>query len=68
MLQAPRWLFLDEATSNMDAESEQSLYRLINERLPNSTIISISHEPSLAAYHTRILEIDTVAGTLSPAG
>lgn len=68
LLQAPRWLFLDEATSNMDAESEQSLYRLINERLPNSTIISISHEPSLAAYHTRILEIDTVAGTLSPAG
>ena len=67
LLQAPKWLFLDEATSSLDPESEQQMYRLINQRLPGATIVSISHEPGLAAHHTRVLEIDPVAGTLTAA-
>ncbi len=65
LLHAPKWLFLDEATSNLDPESEQQMYRLITERLPDTTIVSISHEAALAAHHTRVLEIDPVAGTLT---
>lgn len=67
LLQQPTWLFLDEATSNLDPESEQQMYRLISERLPDVTLVSISHEPALAAHHTRVLEIDPVARTLTAA-
>lgn len=67
LLHAPKWLFMDEATSNLDPESEQQMYRLIRERLPDATLVSISHEPGLAVHHTRVLEIDPVAGRIAPA-
>jgi putative ATP-binding cassette transporter len=55
LLQKPDWLFLDEATSALDPELEAELYRLILERLPNTTLISIAHRTSLEAYHKRRL-------------
>lgn len=36
ILQRPEWLFLDEATSNMDKITEQSLYLLLEEILPTT--------------------------------
>jgi vitamin B12/bleomycin/antimicrobial peptide transport system ATP-binding/permease protein len=55
LLQKPDWLFLDEATSALDPELEAELYRLILERLPKTTLISIAHRTSLEAYHKRRL-------------
>jgi putative ATP-binding cassette transporter len=57
LLQQPAWLFLDEATSALDAASEARLYRLLKERLRNTTLISVGHRPSLAAFHDRRLEL-----------
>jgi vitamin B12/bleomycin/antimicrobial peptide transport system ATP-binding/permease protein len=51
LLIKPRWLFLDEATSNLEEASEGMLYALIVHRLPDAGLVSISHHPSLAAYH-----------------
>ena len=31
LLQQPDWLFLDEATSSLDEEAEQKLYRILQE-------------------------------------
>ncbi len=53
----PDWLFLDEATSALDTESEERLYRLVRERLPGTTIVSIGHRPTLAPFHDRRLEL-----------
>jgi len=55
LLQAPGWLFLDEATSALDEPSESALYRLLAERLPQTTVVSIGHRSSLAAFHPRRL-------------
>ena len=53
LLNQPDWLFLDEATSALDANTEQHLYRLLGERLPQTTLVSIAHQPTLAAFHAR---------------
>ncbi|MEO8009200.1 MAG: ATP-binding cassette domain-containing protein, partial [Betaproteobacteria bacterium] len=57
VLQQPAWLFLDEATSSLDENAEQELYRMLKEKLTQTTIISIGHRTSLQAFHTRTLEL-----------
>jgi putative ATP-binding cassette transporter len=53
LLYAPDYLFLDEATAALDEAAEAMLYRLLQERLPASTIISIGHRSTLGAFHRR---------------
>jgi putative ATP-binding cassette transporter len=55
ILQEPDILFLDEATAALDEPAEAALYRLISERLPNVTIVSIGHRTTLTAFHSRHL-------------
>jgi putative ATP-binding cassette transporter len=57
LLHAPEWLFLDEATSALDEDTERALYELLQARLGTSAIVSIAHRPSVAAHHTRRLEL-----------
>lgn len=49
ILQHPRVLILDEATSSLDARSEQQLLSGLHDVLPGSTLIVISHR--LSALH-----------------
>jgi muramoyltetrapeptide carboxypeptidase len=51
-------LFLDEATASLDEPSEAHLYRLLQERLPKATVVSIGHRSTLAAFHRRRLALD----------
>ena len=51
LLAKPAWIFLDEATASLDAESETALYRALQTNLPDATLISIAHRPSVAAFH-----------------
>lgn len=53
LLHMPQYLFLDEATASLDEPSEEKLYRLIVENLPQTTIISIGHRKTLEAFHQR---------------
>jgi putative ATP-binding cassette transporter len=53
LLHAPDYLFLDEATASLDEPSEARLYRLLVEKLPQATIVSIGHRSTLDAFHTR---------------
>ena len=53
LLFAPQYLFLDEATASLDEASEAALYRLIEEKLPDTTIVSIGHRSTLTAFHGR---------------
>jgi putative ATP-binding cassette transporter len=55
LLYAPDFLFLDEATASLDEPSEAALYRLLDQRLPQVTIVSIGHRATLAAFHRRRL-------------
>lgn len=64
LLQKPDWLFLDEATSNLDPSSEQALYSLLPARLPRAAVISIAHRPEAAAHHGRVLSLDPLTRSL----
>ena len=58
ILQAPDYLFLDEATASLDEAAEAALYRLLNARLKRATIVSIGHRSTLAAFHRRGLVLE----------
>lgn len=57
ILQSPDYLFLDEATASLDEPAESALYRLLHERLPNATIVSIGHRSTLIPLHRRQLTL-----------
>jgi vitamin B12/bleomycin/antimicrobial peptide transport system ATP-binding/permease protein len=62
LLKKPDWLFLDEATSALDEKLEAALYQILTERLPRTTIVSIGHRSTLAAFHVRQLHMAEGAG------
>ena len=55
LLNKPDWLFLDEATASLPEDAQDELYRLLKERLPRTTLVSIGHRASLRGYHDRQL-------------
>jgi putative ATP-binding cassette transporter len=55
LLNRPHWLFLDEATASLPEEAQNALYKLLKERLPDTTLVSIGHRESLAVHHDRRL-------------
>ena len=57
LLARPRVVFLDEATSALDEGLEHTLYTLLREELPETTIVSIGHRSSLRRFHDELLEL-----------
>jgi putative ATP-binding cassette transporter len=51
LLARPDVLFLDEASSALDTDTEDALYQLLIEELPEAAIISIAHREGVAQYH-----------------
>ena len=66
LLYRPDWLFLDEATAALPDDAQQALYRLLKERLSNTTVVSIGHRANLAEFHARRL-MWSGAGEAGPA-
>ena len=56
VLNKPDWLFLDEATASLPEDAQDALYRLLEERLPKTTLVSIGHRASLRGHHQRTLQ------------
>src|SRR3954467_15249957 len=56
LLNKPDWLFLDEATASLPEEAQDALYKLLKERLPKTTLVSIGHRASLRGHHDRQLQ------------
>jgi putative ATP-binding cassette transporter len=61
LLYRPDILFMDEASSALDNDTEALLYRLIIERLPACTIVSVAHRSTLEAYHEHRLQVTAPA-------
>ncbi len=51
LLHRPDFLFLDEASSALDAETEEALYGLLLKELPHAAIVSIAHRQAVAKFH-----------------
>lgn len=58
MLQKPRWLFLDEASSAMDPNMERALYTAVMDELSDTTVVSIAHRESLRPFHDRVYNVN----------
>ena len=57
-IQQPQWLFLDEATSALDEDTEATMYSLLQERLQQTTVVSIGHRSTLNKYHELVLRLN----------
>ena len=55
LLNRPDWLFMDEPTAALPDDAQAALYRLVKERLPGTTLVSIGHRAELAQFHSRQL-------------
>lgn len=62
LLARPDWLFLDEATANLDPDAERTMYQTLRAKLPDTTIVSIAHHPAAAALHSRRLVLSRPEG------
>jgi putative ATP-binding cassette transporter len=58
LLHRPDWLFLDEATSALDEAGEKRVYEVLQSRLPATTMVSIAHRPTVAAYHRKRFSLE----------
>ncbi|HKH32933.1 MAG TPA: ABC transporter ATP-binding protein/permease, partial [Beijerinckiaceae bacterium] len=57
LLAKPDWLLLDEATAALDEPTEDAIYRMLKEKLPDTTIVSIGHRSTLQAFHDRRIDM-----------
>ena len=60
LLTKPDLLFLDEASSALDSETEKALYKQLIEELPNTTVISIAHRTQVAEFHEHTWHFDSI--------
>lgn len=67
ILAAPDYLFVDEATAALDADSEANLYSLIAERLPKAALISVAHRPTVERFHDDVLILEDGKAFQTPA-
>jgi vitamin B12/bleomycin/antimicrobial peptide transport system ATP-binding/permease protein len=58
LVHKPDIIVMDEATSALDPGSQEYLMKLIQERLPKTTIISVGHRPELEKFHERKLVLE----------
>jgi putative ATP-binding cassette transporter len=57
MIHRPRWIFLQEATSSLDADGQAAMMRLLRDAFPTATVISIGPATELAPFHRRQLSL-----------
>jgi len=58
LIQRPEIIVMDEATAALDSLGQEQLMRLLLERLPEATVISVGHRAELEAFHTRKLVLE----------
>ena len=53
----PSFLVLDEATSQLDSETEARIYEVIDRVLPGATILAVTHRPVPAGFFHRRFQL-----------
>lgn len=52
LLHKPSFLMLDDTTGALDDAAAAELYKLVVDRMPKTTVISVVHRAELGVYHT----------------
>jgi len=58
LVHRPDIVVMDEATAALHPPSQEHLMRLVLERLPEATVVSVGHRTELEAFHTRKLVLE----------
>ena len=58
VLKKPKIVFIDEGTANIDSEKDGMIQKLIKDKLPESTIISIAHRVDTLEGYDKIVVMD----------
>jgi putative ATP-binding cassette transporter len=58
LIHRPNVIVMDEATAALDSASQDHLMRLVMERLPEATVVSVGHRAELEAFHKRKLVLE----------
>lgn len=64
LIYKPLWLFLDEASSALDEETEARVYGLLGSAAPETTLVSVGHRSTLNNYHQNVLYLDKASQTI----
>lgn len=59
LLYRPDTLYLDEATNQLDEQAACHLLERLRERLPNCTLIGVSHQPAVQRLFERSIDLQT---------
>jgi vitamin B12/bleomycin/antimicrobial peptide transport system ATP-binding/permease protein len=62
LIHKPNIIVMDEATSALDKNSQELLMQLIQERLPDTTVLSVGHRPELELFHERKIVLEVKPG------
>lgn len=57
VLRNPEILILDEATANIDEETEEKIITAIKEKFPHLLILAVSHRASMRQHATQMIEL-----------
>jgi putative ATP-binding cassette transporter len=63
LIYEPKWLFMDESTSALDEATEEAVYKVVAEKLPATTVVSVGHRSTLNKFHKLELFLDKDAKT-----
>ncbi len=58
LIRNPKILVLDEATSNLDIETERIVLDHVFREMENSIVIFVSHRPALERYSNKVLRLE----------
>lgn len=53
LLQRPKWIMMQEAFDSLDPDGGLEMIRIINQKLPESAMLTISKQPNIQAMHER---------------
>lgn len=57
LLRRPKWILLQEAFDSLDPEGETEMFRLICQELPDATLLTVTNQPSVEAFHQRRITV-----------
>jgi putative ATP-binding cassette transporter len=66
LLHQPDWIVIDDATATLDEAMEKRVYDLLAQKLPQTSVLSITNRPAIAQYHQRRWTIAPGAGSAVP--
>jgi putative ATP-binding cassette transporter len=67
LLHRPKWLLLQESLDSIDADGQRAILKLLDEDLPNTAIITVSHQRAVQVFHTRTIALELTESGRRPA-